>query len=323
MDNLRIYNEKVLTNLVSNREGESKLGQKCQIPKGENIDEILENSSSNYVVFGIEEDLGVHLNKGVRGASKAWFSALKSLLNVQDNRYNNSNDILILGSLCFADEDFELDQVDDQVSELVSKIIVSGKFPIIIGGGHNNSYGNIKGLSLAKGTSVNVINFDAHTDLRQISDSRHSGNGFSYCKSEGYLNKYSMFGIHKNYTPEYILEDIDEDKKIKIKYFENLMFLDNKSFKKQIYKSIKHINKDFFGVEIDLDAIENFSSSAITSSGFSANECRLFVKKVAKQKNAKYLHLCEAIPNQERDTTGKLISYLITDFIRNNTKTNK
>ena len=72
-----------------------------------------------------------------------------------------------------------------------------------------------------------------------------------------------------------------------------------------------------------MDAIENFSSSAITSSGFSANECRLFVKKVAKQKNAKYLHLCEAIPNQERDTTGKLISYLITDFIRNNTKTNK
>ena len=33
-----------------------------------------------------------------------------------------------------------------------------GKIPIIIGGGHNNAYGNITGLALGKGKMVNAIN---------------------------------------------------------------------------------------------------------------------------------------------------------------------
>jgi formiminoglutamase len=70
------------------------------------------------------------------------------------------------------------------------------KNPII--GGHNNSYGNIKGTALAKGKPVNAINFDAHSDFR-ILEGRHSGNGFSYAYEEGFLKKF-YFGLHENYT---------------------------------------------------------------------------------------------------------------------------
>jgi formiminoglutamase len=60
-------------------------------------------------------------------------------------------------------EHLDFHDIDDRskLSQLVEKltktfhiifnIVKSGKTPIIIGGGHNNSYGNIKGTALAKG----------------------------------------------------------------------------------------------------------------------------------------------------------------------------
>jgi formiminoglutamase len=41
-------------------------------------------------------------------------------------------------------------KIDKDVSHIIFNIIKLGKIPIIIGGGHNNAYGNIKGSALAK-----------------------------------------------------------------------------------------------------------------------------------------------------------------------------
>ena len=77
------------------------------------------------------------------------------------------------------------------VEEIVKPYVIKGYIPIVIGGGHNNAYGNIKGSALAHGKPVNAINFDAHSDFR-ILEGRHSGNGFRYAKSENYLHKYGI-----------------------------------------------------------------------------------------------------------------------------------
>lgn len=76
-------------------------------------------------------------------------------------------------------------KIDKEVVHIIRTIINCGKIPIIIGGGHNNSYGNIKGTALANGKPINAVNFDAHSDFR-ILEGRHSGNGFSYAHSEGF-----------------------------------------------------------------------------------------------------------------------------------------
>ena len=90
------------------------------------------------------------------------------------------------------------------MTNLIFKIVSAGKTPIVIGGGHNNAYGNIKGTSLALNKPINVINFDAHTDFRAL-EGRHSGNGFSYAFQEGFLNNYFIFGIHENYSSKAVL----------------------------------------------------------------------------------------------------------------------
>ena len=81
--------------------------------------------------------------------------------------------------------------------------------------------------------------------------------------------------------------------------------------------ALAFIASDSFGIEIDCDAIKNIPSSAQTPSGFSVNKARRFIHHFGSHKNATYLHICEAAPIKKSEAqVGKLITYLITDFIK-------
>lgn len=311
--------------LVSRREGELKLGQTIQ--HCTSIKDI-HTTKAQYIVLGIAEDIGVIANQGKPGTRNAWSAFLKAFVNVQDNYFNIGASILLLGHIeveYVSDDHPEMPQevlgsivseIDEKVSSLIRAIIDAGKIPIIIGGGHNNAFGNLKGLALAYKKPINVINIDAHTDLRKA-DYRHSGNGFTYA-FEGeeyiYLSYYSIFGLHKNYTPSYIFDYIDAHKsRIQVQFYEDIQ---NDIF--QAYDtSLDFVNNTWFGLELDCDAIANFPSSAQTPSGFDFETIRQLVHKTSQQQNCKYLHICEAAPSEENQgQVGKALSYLVTTFLQ-------
>ena len=284
------------------------------------------------MIFGIPEDIGVRANHGNKGTSRAWETALKSLVNIQANRFNDPRKLIVLGELdckelmekaSWIDESDPnyheklgdlVKKVDQLVSDLIEAILSKGKIPVIIGGGHNNAYGNIKGSAKALNTPINVINIDAHTDLRQL-EHRHSGNGFSYAIEGEYLNKYSVFGLHRNYTPEYIFEELECSENLRYKLAEELLeYPDEVS--RRFGEELEIIGSSRFGFELDCDAIANFPSSAKSPSGFRVDQVRNFIKQVAKNENCCYFHICEAAPNEEEaGQTGKALSYFISDFI--------
>lgn len=335
MDKLVLFNNSSLNKLLSKRFGESKFGQGVKLLTNiSNIYEQLKNLDVTYVIIGLPEDVGVFANHGKTGTSRAWDATLKVLLNIQNNQYTKADKVLILGHLDFTSEILEISElnsskkkdiikarkivseIDNHVSYIISQIILAGKKPIIIGGGHNNAYGNIKGTSLALNKPINVINFDAHSDFRP-EEGRHSGNGFSYAYAEGFLKNYFIFGLHENYTSDKLFKTLDKLKSIKYNTFESIEIRKELVFKEELNLALKHISSSPFGIEIDCDAIENIPSSAMTPSGFSVNKTRRFLNFFAKQDNACYLHICEAAPSKKKDTTvGKLITYLITDFIK-------
>lgn len=340
MTSLKIYTQSDVLAFINKRKGEKKFGEKVTfITDAQNLDQELTNSTSKYVLFGINESIGVKANGGRQGTETAWSSALKSLLNTQNSPLNKGKNVLILGSLEYS-EKMELskklnidspsdlqqlytmvNEIDEDVTNLMFKIISAGKIPIVIGGGHNNAYGNIKGSTLALNKPINVINFDAHTDFRAL-EGRHSGNGFSYAFQEGFLNRYFIFGVHENYTSKKILKELSShNKHINYNTFEAIAIRKETSFENEMQYALNFIKTEKFGLEIDLDAIQNTASSAMTSSGFSANDARQFVSYFGKSKHVTYLHLCEAAPALEHtnaNQTGKLLAYLITDFMRAN-----
>ncbi len=329
MKNLKIYRPRDIENLISKRKGEVKFGERIGFI--EDL-ETLGSNPAKFVLIGIPEDIGVRANQGVGGASKAWHSFLKSLLNVQHNRFNRSENLLLLGEInCDelnkkashidkSDPNYHVKlgdlvkEIDIMLAEVIEKIISSGKTPIIIGGGHNNAYGNIKGAAMAWHKPLNVMNIDAHTDLRQL-EHRHSGNGFSYAIKGEYLSNYTVFGLQQNYTPEYIYQEMDLSKNIHYYHVEDLL-QNPLELIDRFKEALIEINTDPFGLELDCDVIADFPSSAQSPVGFSLIQVRNFIKLAAKEPNCTYLHICEAAPTKDtQKMVGKALSYLVTDFI--------
>ena len=341
MEKLIVFTVNDLAKITNHRSGEIKFGEKMlTIPKETDPISFLKTCESKYVLFGIPEDIGVRANFGRPGAASAWESAIKSIANIQHNRFCKGSQLLVLGKLDVCEEmkevknlDFNnvndrkrlsqlVEVIDKEVSHIIFNIIKSGKTPIIIGGGHNNAYGNIKGTALAKGKPINAINFDAHSDFR-ILEGRHSGNGFSYVYEEGFLKKYFIFGLHENHTSKSVLDIIKKtEDRLRYNTYDSIKIRKEKDFNNELVQAMKFIESDDFGIEIDLDAIPGIASSAMTLSGFSIEELRQFISYFGKNKKAAYLHICEGAPDlgevKNSHLIGKLIGYLVTDLIKSN-----
>ncbi len=332
MNILKIYSEKDVAPFINKRAGETKFGEKIVFVK--KLDD-LKKYSSKYVLIGIPEDIGVRANYGNAGTSKAWEAALRSFLNIQQNNFAEAANVILLGEIdCdsqmeqaenlssenvhYAEKLGELvSQIDHKVSITVKKIIESGNFPIIIGGGHNNSYGNLKGAFEALKKPVNCLNFDAHTDFRELGH-RHSGNGFSYAFEEGFLNNYFTFGLHRNYTSQAVFDRLEKHQdRIRFSIFEDIAINEKLSFSEGIQEAEIFVCNDTFGLEIDLDAIEDMGSSAMTPGGFSINDARKFISYFSKKEHCVYFHICEGAPKLGNfpAQVGKTISFLISDAI--------
>nr|WP_317631712.1 formimidoylglutamase [uncultured Flavobacterium sp.] len=328
-----------LISILNSRSNEIKLGERIDYPKdNQSIEDFIKTTSATFLIFGIAEDYGIKANNGVVGAKSAWAEYVKCFVNIQNNTFLKGKSVAVLGNFEFdsvlnIDPNLDIKNVehlqvlydtvslvDKEISYLISVLIKHKKVPIIIGGGHNNAYGNIKGLSLAKGKAVNVVNFDAHTDFRNI-DGRHSGNGFSYAYHQGFLKKYFVFGAHENYLTKSILKNIEAtNSNVLYNTYESIAVREEKDFKNELKFALEHIEKDSFGIEVDMDAIPNIAASAQTPSGFSLENARKFVHFFGSHKKAAYLHICEAAPSlastENKGQIGKAITYLVTDFIK-------
>lgn len=339
MKSLELYSQKDIKQITRTRTNEIKIGEDVFVLKSiNNWEEELQNLKCKYVLLGIPEDIGVKANYGRGGAHTAWKPALDSFLSQQSNEFLNGKDICVLGNI-FVDDVMEKSNtlnvknknemiemrnlvsiVDQRVIDVITKIVRCKKIPIVVGGGHNNSYPIIKGCSLALATKLNVINCDPHTDFRPL-EGRHSGNGFSYAYQENYINNYSVFCMHEQYNTASVLKDFTKNNNhLYYSTYEDVFVRENKTFSDTLNNNIGFVKNTVCGVEIDLDSITNVPSSAKTSSGISPVQARQYAYQCGKQLNPLYIHIAEGAPILSHikadNKTGKLIAYLISDFIK-------
>ena len=313
------FNTENLSQLFSVREGEEKLGQKVRV-NSTPID-----LNGKFVIIGVAEDIGPRANLGFAGAEAGFNAFITRFLNVQSNRFLNGSEIIVYGvvrsSETFSNSDLvelrnTVEHLDLLLEEVLQVVFSSGGIPIVIGGGHNNAYPIIKAYSHVNQKKIDVLNIDPHADFRKL-EGRHSGNSFSYAKQEGALGKYTVLGLHQSYNSESMLQDL-EKQGVDFTFFED--YIDDKEL---FYRDLFKFEDKQFGLEIDMDTIKQMPSSAYTPSGFSVEEIRRALRFLANASKVVYLHLPEAAPQNEREATfvGKVITYLVTDFIKKYSKT--
>jgi len=345
MQHLKICNKQDVLSLTRLRRFETKLGERISvINNAENIEASLKESTAKFVLAGIPEDIGIKANDSTGGADTAWIPFLQQFLNIQSNDFLDGSEILLLGHFDFGDIQYLIDTtargeeekleayrhavntIDDEVESLVKIITESKKIPIIIGGGHNNTYPLIKGS--AKGwhkagviplAQINCINLDAHTDYRPV-EGRHSGNAFRYAEEDGYLQKYCVIAIHENYLQQNVWVDIVNNPFIDCITFEDIFVHEKRTFLQAVAHATGFTEDSLCGIDLDLDSIENVLSSATTPVGISPLHARQYLSFAAADSKPAYLHICEGATRlsdgRTDDSTGKLLSYLVSDFIK-------
>ena len=313
---MRVPSELDKATWVSSREGETRIGQEVHFCT-EN-DESWKNR--RFHVLGICEDLGPRANGGFGGSDKAFTAFIQRFMAVQSNRFLKGDDIAIHGTIVPSAVQsvrslHELvSELDTFVTQWGQEVITGGGIPIVIGGGHNNAYGLIRGASLAFARPVAVINLDPHADTREL-EGRHSGNPFSYAWEHGFMKSYTVLGLHQSYNNEAILQRLDA-MNADCTFFEE--WIDEHSYHEAILQRRSLLSEETTGIELDLDSIQFMPSSAFTPSGITVEQARFYVRQMASLKQACYLHLPEGAPQNEREEAivGKTLVYLVTDFIK-------
>lgn len=345
MKHFTFYNKQTVLANTRVRRFETKLGELIHvIPDGDTLEDALQQSAAPFVLFGIPEDIGVRANYGIGGTDSVWQPFLRSFLNIQSNDFLEGDSILLLGHFDFRELKELIEQnahdeeeminawrhavntIDEAVEELVKVISAHKKIPIAIGGGHNNAYPLIKGA--AKGlhkagliplAQINAVNLDAHADFRPA-EGRHSGNGFRYAEEDGYLQKYCIVGLHENYLPQNIWLDIVNNPFLDFITYEDIFLHEKRTFLQAVAHATSFTSDNFTGIELDLDCVEHTLSSAATPSGISPLHARQYLNYAASDCKPAYLHICEGaaelIDGRKNESTGKLISYLVSDFIK-------
>ena len=143
MQYFTFYKKENYLAFTKTRNGETKAGEKIQaISNEKKWQDELKKSPSKFILIGIPEDIGVKANLGVGGTHTVWQSFLASFLNIQHNEFLNAETILLLGYFDFSSLQQKtknkpveylrdvVGEIDKHVSDLVQKIVASGKIPM-------------------------------------------------------------------------------------------------------------------------------------------------------------------------------------------------
>lgn len=159
-----------------------------------------------FAFIGFCSEQGVQRNKGRVGAALAPDLIRQQMANLPCT-FKQSVEIWDAGDIVCQDISMENGQA--QLAEAVRRIMELNLFPIVLGGGHETTFGHYCGqLSYAeqkqapKKPDIAVVNFDAHFDLRPYDRGSSSGSMFrqiaDICRERGLKYGYLPLGIQKH-----------------------------------------------------------------------------------------------------------------------------
>jgi len=284
--------------------------------------ETLDKSKLNICLLGFRSDEGTRRNKGRVGAEKGPEYIRRELANLPVS-FDASIQLYDGGDLYCADRNLE--EAQQQLAMAVKMILDAGMFPILLGGGHEIALGHYNGIvahlkEKNEKSSVGIINFDAHFDLRpswghgssgtmfsQIADGcLQSHRRFSYLALgiQTYANTRSLFNRAEVLGVKYVLaKDFVEQKYEDISAVIDAFVNENNS----IYLTIC---SDVFNAAFAPGV------SATQPFGMDPETVLMFLKKIFKSKKVIGWDIAEVSPRFDHDNrTAKLAAVIVYAII--------
>ena len=164
---------------------------------------------------------------------------------------------------------YDLESTQEVLALAVQKIRNLGGYPLLIGGGHEITYGHFKGLYTV-GKKIGVINIDAHLDMRPLADGKgNSGTSFYQLNKElfdeGERLKYLAVGIQQISNTKGLI-DYAKSQGVKIIYSNEIVAENLSSIQTKIVEFAEHVDELY--LTIDMDAFAASFSPGVSAMAY-------------------------------------------------------
>lgn len=271
-------------------------------------------STNDFVLHGFAVDEGVRRNKGRQGAKDAPDVIRKNMSNFPVIRPDFS--LLDFGNITC--EDGNLENTQNELAKNVSKVLLKGGKSLVLGGGHEVTFGHYRGVRTAfQEQKIGIINFDAHFDNRQPQDGvgASSGTGFWQIAQEGEINSLHI-GIQRNSNT---LKLFDTAHQFGMKYIlADELFFENLP---SIYERVNELAEsvDFLYVTICMDVFNAAIAPGVSASAyngiFADSAFMHLYRHILKNEKLIALDIAEVNPSFDiQDHTARLAASLANEW---------
>lgn len=280
-------------------------------------------SHTDVAIFGVPFDRGVEISGGRVGAFMAP-DAFREQLKKYGTAYNTEHgadlskiSITDLGNVKITKKEFS--KAHDIIFRSARVALESSEATIVIGGGHDVTFGTVMALSALHSQKIGGINVDAHFDARPvIEDKISSGNPFRLLLDGKYFSGRNFFEVasqghinakaHKEYLESngahiYFLSDVRN-------------FGITNVFKKAFESAI---DLEAFFVSVDIDSMAQAfapGSSSPSPDGLSPKDILAAAYLCGKNPKVKLFEIMEINPKYDIDNrTSRLAANIILEFL--------
>lgn len=272
----------------------------------------LKNSLLGLIEFS--SDQGVYINGGRPGSSQApeLIKARLSNMTPHPAHFKKHTEFLKrvrdLGQI-----DCTGDVTEDQVklSKKVADQLQKNSLPVIMGGGHETSFGHFLGYVESK-RAVSIINVDAHTDVRELIDGKaHSGSPFyqALIHSSKRCKAYHVFGLNQ---ASVATEHFDF-----VKQHGSAHLLEETSLEK-VVNCLNSIEQDVM-VTMDIDTVMQSEAPGVSAPNAAGMRSELWLQlafEFGRHSKVTSFDICEVNPLYDTDNrTVRLAAQTIWTFL--------
>lgn len=271
-------------------------------------------STNDFVLHGFAVDEGVRRNKGRQGAKDAPDVIRKNMSNFPVIRPDFS--LLDFGNITC--EDGNLENTQNELAKNVSKVLLKGGKSLVLGGGHEVTFGHYRGVKTAfQEQKIGIVNFDAHFDNRQPENGvgASSGTGFWQIAQEGEINSLHI-GIQRNSNT---LKLFDTAHQFGMKYIlADELFFENLP---SIYERVNELAEsvDFLYMTICMDVFNASIAPGVSASAYNgifADAAFMHVyRHILRNEKLIALDIAEVNPGLDiQDHTARLAASLTNEW---------
>lgn len=272
-----------------------------------------------HVLIGVPDDFGVTLSKGRAGASEGPTAFRREFYRMTLGFAGELKNTLLwdVGNLRISKNQTV---TYEALAVAIAGILEQGAFPIMIGGGHDLTYGSLAGF-LSMYPKGGVFNVDPHFDCRlpEEDGSYSSGTAFRHLLDDQRMrgDQLVQFGFQSqcNSKPHY---DFLAERHAHLISWNELSVMDIPARFQQVYSKMAQ-DWENIALTFDLDAMEASAApgvSAINPNGLTVNDALRIVTAAAHSPATRYLDIMELNPSCDDDArTARLAALLVFTFL--------